>query len=369
MKNKTFNVLALALIIGSITSCKKELKKVGMTSETSTEIHGFSAREYSEDNYLTFGNYEQFDSILHVLEELTELEKDKWESNFDNGFKSMRKICNEHNILDSIYFAPFIANGDTSLPTGEEHCPTIRSNQSMYVQITVPSVGGYILRKNVSIERFSWLVNKHGIVKINNVIYQNKKGVAKRMYPAVDSHISALISATANDGTKGITVVVGGWSPLPKINTCDPASFYSNDWWLEDQVTTFSTKGLLCIELQVDFNNPIHPDCRSFYRPQLDASIFSTRRNAVGIWVTDPAHLTYSITYLKNFNSPTINSSLSTNAGLLTSTGFGPSHTHHIEYNLVNSLDPPSTMFTLSQVVGYATRSGGASGGSATINH
>lgn len=207
----------------------------------------------------------------------------------------------------------------------------------MYYEITLPNVGGTMLKKNVSSERFSWLVNKYGIVKIDSVIYQNRKNVTKQMYPANDSYLMDMLEATSNDFSKGIKVINTGWNPLGKTQICEPNTFYNNDAWGEFGFTTFSTKGKLCIDLQVGLNKQLDLTCQDFYKPQLDATVSSSKRTITGKWVQDLAYLTFSITFLQNFNSPAIDGNISTNGGLLSSQSGSPAfnHTHKIAWSKI----------------------------------
>lgn len=81
-------------------------------------------REYSSSNYLSFSSVHELDSVLEVIGDMNPSERRAWENSYDDGFKSMQTIFEDHIRKDSIYEADV----DSSLVSESTlHCPEIMS--------------------------------------------------------------------------------------------------------------------------------------------------------------------------------------------------------------------------------------------------
>ncbi len=354
---------AIVLLIG----CKKKEMENPVNSSVSTPIPNPNTSDSKalqlisvESNYLVFNSPTHFKSTLNYLATLNESQKDLWELSFTN-FKSMRKTYNDDMISDSIF-----ANQYTTIAPSTPHSPQIMANMSMYYQYPVPD-NGYLLLKNVSIERHSWLVNKQGLVKAGNSIYQFQRGILKIMTPANVNYVPALVSATVSNPTYNFKVITGD-DTMDKASSCGYHSlYYNNNYWNTQGTVTFSTKGSLAIYMQVTYSAELDTNCISNYTPMIDASVQSTKRTWYGSWVRDNATMTYSQSYSTNFTIP-INTTVAPAYGSNQSSGGNSVLNYHQEYYPVNTL-AYSKMFVISNFSAYATRSGGSSGGSITEGH
>lgn len=373
MKQKVSLIKASCiLLILALTNCvKKEADLIEKKNNLSNE--NITSRPYSSDNYLNFVSLVQYDSILNEISALNDDELKTFMINFDDGFKSMQTIAFENSIADSIYDA----NLDTNAYLAPEnyHCPEIMNELGKMYYAEEQPEGGYIVRLNLYHPFNSRVVNKSGIVRVGDNIWQFTKDYDKWIPADRTDLIGDMILATASSGDitvrepTGIPVVnaqlgaktAGCGDPTPAW-WCGSSSCYT--WWRVSNQTTWGPSGKFKLKtVALVQANKKSSNCLGMYKVELYVDSYGYKRKAFGRWLDDYNRMTSNLTFSKNhpvvpYRTP--------------ETYWVNNDTHYqyqrITYNDISFSTYP-TALNIYNVYFYATKNGGPSGGSVLITH
>lgn len=160
-------------------------------------------------NYLTFKSYEEIDKILELIKSMDYEQQISWENNLN--FISVNRIYEEINIANNEQLKPYEDKYEEmsvdELSKIPYVAPKIR-DEFKDVLITEKMEDGFIYDDiNISIYELSKIVNRNGIVKVGDKIYQYKKYTTKIIEDGDESKIPLLNSILSSDDELKITVI------------------------------------------------------------------------------------------------------------------------------------------------------------------
>jgi hypothetical protein len=375
MKKRTFLNATMFLFcsVTLLTECKKEEQVSIVTEASPSKSVKSSARSYLSSNYLTFNSIVQYDSVIDVLSRLTESERRTWEISFDDGFKSMETIFVDDRRSDSIYDSEL--DTTKSLAADKYHCPSMMNELGkMYFAQDQPE-GGYIVKLNLFFPYMSRVLNKFGVVRVGDYIFQFTKDYDKWILASQPDLISNMLTATSTDGSGQINVRPATGQPIihqqgqyAKSEGCNDAtpSWWTpvgNFWHVANQAT-FGPSGKYKITAETFYNYRIVSDnCRGMYSAYLSVDVYCLKRTWLGRWVAENADMTSNMSW-------TGNHPVNIKPGKVTY--WANNRTDHQSNFLFFqdvSFSTYNSMFNPNNYLLYSTRSGGPSGGSVTNSH
>jgi hypothetical protein len=200
MSTKKIKLAFLLFVSTSIffTGCNEESDELFNRKSQET------TRNYS--NFLSFINFDEMNSTIDMLANMDSAEVATWERR--NNFISLNSISDyvaseEDRLSDSL---------ETIYRTPED-IPNIRHSEAfetfsdVFVQKTIPDDdGGIYYDLNISNDNYANVVNRYGIVKVGENIYQFKENTIKIILGGDVSKINLLDTVTETNEREGVVV-------------------------------------------------------------------------------------------------------------------------------------------------------------------
>lgn len=366
---KKILIALVAVLISVGQSCKKKSESFGLNGNSNPAT---AMREYSSSNYLSFSSVHELDSVLEVIGDMNPSERRAWENSYDDGFKSMQTIFEDHIRKDSIYEADV----DSSLVSESTlHCPEIMSELGkMYYAAEQPE-GGYFVTLNLYYPFLARVVNKFGVVKVGDHIFQFTKDYDKWISAGDETLVSQMLDATESTvvGTSEIIVrqAIGQAIVNPDIgektlgcNDPQPSWWSVVGYnWFATGYTTFGPSGKMKIEAKVWYSYSKVHNCNGMYTPRLYVEVWSYNRGRLGRWNFAYVDMTTNLSWTPNVPVNLLPGKVK----------YWANNNTHFQYNHLTfqnvSFSTYSQMFNPNNFYLYSTRSGGCCGGSTYCSH
>lgn len=376
-------LLLPAILLLLCISCKKENNiktSPNLNLNNTTAVYGREAGNtiLVESDYLYFEDGDLFKSTIDQLEKMEEKDRLLWEQKFDR-FRSMNTEFNENLVKDTLHFWRMQYIDKIEQDQIVNHCDEIQDTKYMYVKYFFDRKGDkyeeyteegskdeeYLLLKNISLEKYAFVVNRHGIVKIGNILYQFTHEWIKSLENAKPENVDDLINARLNAGG-GIEFHSAMQDPVidgAVQSGCDFPGYYNNNSWGVDASVEFSDSPRLRLFLKGSYYFQNDYYCPALYTPCVKVYADPFKKCWYNInWVQDPTPTTLEVSYTYNHPNGTSSNVYS----------FGSGSGWRLEYfnswPIINS-QSFTAMFNVSNFYARATRNGGPSGAATTISH
>ncbi len=194
MQRFNFNWLAVLFAAATLffTACQKEQTE-NLTEPTAV------LKSASQNNYITFANDAAFYAAVAQVANFSPAERISWEN--------QQNIVSMYTIFESIVDAELLLSDAALNADGSvQHSEAAKNNPSvLYEQV---QDDGNFYDINIHNYAFSRVVNKNGLVKIGNKIYQHTYKYTKTLSEPNLNKIALLIEAEGSDAANGIEVIV-----------------------------------------------------------------------------------------------------------------------------------------------------------------
>lgn len=237
------------------------------------------------------------------------------------------------------------------------------------------SEGGYIVSLNLYHPFNSRVVNKFGVVRVGNFIWQFSKDYDKFIPADRPDLIGSMISSTVSSGD----ILVREATGIPVVNVqlgaktagCGdpiPSWWYSSSscftWWrVSNQATwgpggRFKIKAVALVQANLKSSN-----CKGMYQVEFYVESYGYKRTRLGRWLDDWTVMTSNLTFSKNHAVVPAKTPVTSWANNWT----------HYQWQKITfkdiSFNTFPTAFSIFNVNYYSTKNGGSSGGSVLITH
>lgn len=305
-------VICICICIFTVNSCRKkgDLSAGCDDGSGGGDIDGKSAGQsiYVKKDYLVFSDRNEVKKAIDFLRTLSEAQKDNWERSYP-GFESMRAVFNDivgaeeqvalkyENL--SAEALDILANSNEPV----EHSEIAKKNAQMLITTTT-SDGGSFFDKNIPNEMLSAIVNKKGLVEVNDTIYQFTYLHAKALTDGDEGKIDLLLETTVSVPDKAIIVAFknnnggaidpggglwlidtgGGWDGTTGSGGSGGGSTQAVCPWGSWVESCISNNGRYRVILYIDFVQQLRPTNSNVIETTFKFKVRSLKRRLFGVW-------------------------------------------------------------------------------------
>lgn len=195
-KFKLLDLLTVSLVICCFTACNDE-EDVLCTRKT---VQGGVY-----DNYVTFADFDEMESTIQMLADMTEEDISVWEHR--KNFVSMQSIADMVTAAEEVHCDTLETRYNSYESIKEDiHSDLFNSFADLFIRRECPDDTGFYYDLDINNATYASVVNKDGIVKIGSDIYQFKDDVTKIIVGGDVSKIKILSAISRTDSNQNIIV-------------------------------------------------------------------------------------------------------------------------------------------------------------------